>query len=260
MVSVVCLTTKKNPVAVMMGLRDQTYKDFELIIADEIGIPGALNNALSRAKGEIFVRIDDDVDLPEKWLESLIKPFKLPFIGGATGPTLVPEERREFRDSIKHAGNPGIFLKWLFDNEPGACAKIYKCGSVSYGSNYIENEKAWIPSEPDHLEGTNWAMRTDLIRKVGGFDPKFDGVSEWIDTDIEFKVKKLGYRLAYNPEAFLWHNLERGENYNERFDGFGRIKNWLRFHYRHSKFHPKMILWLLAMGAYYVKNSYRKSV
>jgi GT2 family glycosyltransferase len=260
MVTVVCLTTKQYPAMVIQGLRNQTYKDFELILADQPGIVDSMNNALKSARGDILVRIDDDVELPEKWLESLIKPFKHDYIGGVTGPTLIPWERRHLRDSIKAAEKPNWFLKWMFDWDPKACAKIYKCGSVSYGSNFLENVKVWSIQNPDHLEGTNWAMRTELIRQVGGFDPAFDGVAEWFDTDVEMKIKKLGYHLFYTPDAFLWHMVERGEHYNERFDGWGRMKNWLRFHRRHSKFHYKKVLWFLMMGAYFVKCSLRQLI
>jgi GT2 family glycosyltransferase len=102
------------------------------------------------------------------------------------------------------------------------------------------------------LEGTNWAMRTDLIKQVGGFDLAFDGVAEWYDDDVVFKVKKLGYKLEYNPHAFLYHMPQRGSHYSERVKDFGRIKNWLRFHKRHSRFHPKMIIWFFLMLGYVI--------
>lgn len=255
----ICILTMNEPKEVLDCLREQTFQDFEVVIANEKGCANALNKALQKAKGDIFVRLDDDVEMPRHWLENLIEPFSDSSIAGVTGPTYVSESLRKNRDSIRLAEKPNWFLRWLFDKEfkPGG---IYKCGSVSYDSNYSERFLDLEKFEPDHLEGTNWAMRTELIRKVGGFDPKFDGVSEWIDTDVEFKIKKLGYKLCYNPRAFLWHNLGLGEHHNERFEGLGRIKNWLRFHFRHSKFHPKMIIWFLMMGGYYVKNSYRKSV
>lgn len=240
-------------------LAAQTYKDFELIFATEKGIVSAMNKALTKAKGDIFVRIDDDVSLPPKWLEELVKPFQDPWVAGVTGPTFVPKERRQNRDSIRWAENPKGILKWLYDGGKFKPAGIYKCGNVSYDSNYEERFTAkgmcrpdLISYLPDHLEGTNWAMRTDLIWKVGGFDPKFDGVAEWFDTDVEFKIKKLGFQLRYNPKAYLYHLLEKGEHFNDRFEGFGRIKNWLRFHIRHSKFNWKMVVFLIVWMGYFV--------
>lgn len=239
-----------EPTKVMEDLRKQTFRDFEIIIASDKGIVNAMNSALERARGEIFIRIDDDVQIPPNWLKSLLMPFSDPSVCGVTGPTLIPKNLRQNRDSIRIAEKPNWFLKWLFDNEPYALAKIYKCGSVSYGSNYEEHIRESGIFKVDHLEGTNWAMRTTLIRLVGGFDAAFDGVAEWYDTDVEQKIKKIGYSLRYNTEAIIWHMIGKGHNFSERFDVLGRIENWLRYHRRHSKFHPKMCVWFLMMLGY----------
>lgn len=254
MVSVV-ICSSNPPQKLIDEIKAQSYKDFEIILATEKGMTNAMNIALSKAKGDIFVRIDDDVSLPPFWLAELVKPFKDWRVAGVTGPTFVLTELRKNRDSIRIAEHPNWILRWMFDNNPFALAKIYKCGSVSYGSNfYLPPYHIEETFKVDHLEGTNWAMRTHLIRFVGAFDPKFDGVCEWFDTDVEFKIKSFDYDLVYNPNAYLWHMLGKGQHFNERFDGIGRLKNWLRFHYRHSKFHPKMIIWFLMMCGYYIKQ------
>lgn len=254
-VSVVILSPQPPP-TLLVDLDNQFYRDFEVIVAKEPGIVNAMNRALEKAAGKILVRIDDDVALPSLWLYELIKPFSDPAVAGVTGPTFVPQDRRGNRDSIRMWEKPGWFLRWLADDcfKPAA---IHRCGCVSYDSNYEErfSGKMWTLKGCDHLEGTNWAMRTDLIRKVGGFDPAFDGVSEWFDTDVEQKVKKLGwYYLVYNPEAYLFHLLEKGPHYNERFAGCGRIKNWLRYHRRHSRFHWKMGVFLIVWMGYFVSK------
>lgn len=255
-VSVVILSMNP-PQLVLECLKNQTYQNFQIIIAREKGIVNAMNKALAQAQGEIFVRIDDDVRLPNNWLQNLIQPFEIPQVAGVTGPTFVPDELMDNRDSIKFAKKPGLILSWLYDWNPYAPAKIYKCGNVSYGSNFVDKLLHIDPFDIDHLEGTNWAMRTDLIRKVGGFDPKFDGVAEWFDTDVEFKIKKLGYKLYYNRLAIVWHLLGVGDHHAERFEGFGRIKNWIRFHKRHSNFHYKKIIFLIIWMGYFVWKKFR---
>ncbi len=261
----VIICTMGTPTKVLKDLENQTFKDFEVIIASEEGIVTAMNAALDKAKGKIFVRIDDDVQLPQNWLKELIAPFHMYNaykVGGTTGPTFVPNERRKFRDSIRLAENPGWFLKWLYDGGEFNPGGIRKCGCVSYDSNYEErfNENNWARvmwREPDYLEGTNWAMQTELIRRVGGFDPAFDGVCEWFDTDAEQKIKKLGYRLVYNPRAYLYHLLQFTEHYNDRFDGGGRIKNWIQYHRRHSRFHYKMLIYLAVWVAYFISVRFK---
>lgn len=249
----VVICTTGFPINVLECLSRQTFGDFEVIIASEKGIVNAMNQALSKARGEIFIRVDDDVDIPEWWLESLLLPFKDPNVAGVTGPTFVPLDRRENRDSIRLWDRPHPFLRWLADGCHFMPAGIYNCGMVSYDSNYAERFRHHdFEYEPDHLEGTNWAMRTYLIKRVGGFDPKFDGVAEWFDTDVEQKVRKMGYRFIYTTGAYLYHMLEKGEHYDERFEGFGRIKNWLRYHIRHSKFHWKMVVYLMVWMGYFL--------
>lgn len=273
MVTVVILSPNP-PQRLIDDLWKQTYRDVEVLYAQEKGIVNAMNKALERARGEIFVRIDDDVQLPPNWLEELIAPFSDPTVAGVTGPTFVPKERRQNRDSIRFAENPKGLLKWLYDDNKFKPAGIRNCGCVSYDSNFEERFRgdsgyhdkkfpilpfsAVVLSECDHLEGTNWAMRTDLLRAQGGFDPKFDGVAEWFDTDVEAKIKKLGYRLIYNPKAYLFHMLEKGEHFNDRFQGFGRIKNFLRYHIRHSKFHPKMVVYLIVWSGYFLWRAIKK--
>lgn len=258
-VSVIILT-EGHAADIVKQLGEQSYTDFEILFANEVGIVNAMNQALKRARGEILVRIDDDVRLPSMWLKALIEPFNDPTVAGVTGPTFVPAHRRKYRDSLRVAECPPGWLRWLWDNDPYAPAKIYRCGSVSYGSNFQEFLNC--PTrvfEIDHLEGTNWAMRTKLVRQIGGFDPAFDGVAEWFDTDVEQKIKRLGYRLVYQRDAMLYHLVAQRGHFADRFEVWGRIKNWLRFHFRHSKFHYKKIIWLALFVGYALCMMRRKS-
>jgi GT2 family glycosyltransferase len=115
------------------------------------------------------------------------------------------------------------------EGQPFAPARIFRCGSVSYGSNYeemLDRSKTYIP---DHLESTNWAVRTSLLRDVGGFDEKYGGYCEWTDDDALFKMLKKGGRLVYNPNAYLFHILTpRNRRFSLCFVG-----NLLRFNLRH---------------------------
>lgn len=255
METTVVVLGRELPEQLGLDLVAQTYKDFEVILAPEEGIVTAMNIALAKAKGEIFVRIDTDVCLTKNWLEELVKPFEDPLVAGATGVTFVPKSLRKNRHSIQVAENPPWFLRWLFDGRPHARAKIYDCGSVSYGSNFEELMEDNY--DIDHLEGTNWAMRTRLIRQVGGFDPAFDGVAEWFDDDVLYKILEQGWltKLVYNPKAILYHNLGTDTmNFSKRKADWSRVRNWLRFHRRHSKFHPKKVIWFLLLVGYTLWN------
>jgi len=59
------------------ALEEQTFRDFEFITSTKGSIPEAWNDAISRAKGEIFVFIESDAfPLSNNWLEEIVKHFK----------------------------------------------------------------------------------------------------------------------------------------------------------------------------------------
>jgi len=239
------------PLELLNDLHAQSYQDFELILANKDGIPQAMNDALNRASGEIFVRIDTDVRLPKGWLAALVKEFDDPLVLGATGPTVIPEERWANRDSIRVMRKPPWFFRWMMEGRPLLPARIYPCGSVSYGSNYPDLMEPEY--DIDHLEGTNWAVRTQLLRNVGGFDEAFSGVSEWYDDDALFKMMKANddMKIVYSPQAGLTHLIDTDtQNYSHRYGDLSRVKNWLRFHSRHSRFHYKKVIWFLFLLTY----------
>lgn len=204
----------------------QTYKgDIEFIYVNNVGFCDAMNLALEKATSEIVVRIDDDVELPPRWLEYLVKPFEDLTVVGVTGPTFIPSDHRKNRPSIDYFNKgPSWLGNWLMKGWKHP-ASILSCGSVSYGSNFgefIENKEYKI----DYLESTNCAMRMEFVRKVGGYDEKFGDHGE---EDLHYKLKKYG-RLVYAPRAYLYHMIEPREA-RTRYKGLAI--NLLRFTWRY---------------------------
>ena len=93
---------------VLQSLTKQRYKDFEIIIVDykstdstpgvmrsftkrlkirvinqtEKGLSRAANMALQAARGEIFIRTDDDVVMSPGWMAAIKKSFQDKNVGG----------------------------------------------------------------------------------------------------------------------------------------------------------------------------------
>ena len=73
--------------------------DIDYFIQKDKGIIPAGNEALQKAKHEIFIRIDDDVILDKYWFKSLITRFDSDKnIGGVTGPTIMSSNGIKSRD------------------------------------------------------------------------------------------------------------------------------------------------------------------
>jgi glycosyltransferase involved in cell wall biosynthesis len=280
---------------VFEDLRRQSYNDFEAVILDggstdkteEIcrhysayftlsfhrqkrpGIVAAMNEALEYCHGDIFTRTDDDVALSEQWLSEIVSAFlKHPNAAGVTGPTIIPQERRESRDLIifneKITAAKGLFWKlfkifyhdYFMEGKPFAVSRFFECGAFSLGSNYESSLDLKGIFEVDYLESCNWSVRLDLIKKIGGFDERYAGVSEYFEADAVYRIKKLGYKMYFSPKAYIYHLVDKGGNFKARSGTFSRAHNFILFYFRNIK--PNTVnkavrfsLYLLFMNTYF---------
>lgn len=254
------------------SLLKQTFKNFEVVVADgestdgtlemlasyskrmkisivdgEGGLVKAMNNAWKKAEGEIVIRTDDDVVTTPNWLKNVWETFeKDREVGGVTGPTIIPKEHLKTRDIFLtqekfHKGSlpwrlvGKIYDDFFMEGEPRRVSHWFTCGAFSLGSNYEECLKIKEPLEVDNLEACNYSVRRKLLEKVGGFDPTFTGVGEYHEPDAALKIKKLGYKLVFNPKAQVFHCPVRTGIYKARPRSYSRAQNFVNFYFRHIK-------------------------
>ncbi|HLD41438.1 MAG TPA: glycosyltransferase, partial [archaeon] len=104
--------TSADTIECIDSLKNQTEKNFEVIVVDNasepedvnklkeycakekflkiqlilnrenIGFTGGNNSALKPAKGEIVVSLNNDAVAESEWLEKLLEPFSDPLVGG----------------------------------------------------------------------------------------------------------------------------------------------------------------------------------
>jgi GT2 family glycosyltransferase len=70
------------------------------------------------------------------------------------------------------------------------------CGEVDHG-------QFDAVTEPGFATGCCFLIRTDLLKKLGGFEESFFIYAE--DLDLSVRCRKAGYRIVLNPRAKLWH-------------------------------------------------------
>jgi len=254
------------------SLIKQTYKNFEVVVVDggstdgtkellnqyynKLSIKFAVqkgglipqeNKGWKIATGDIIVRTDDDVIASPQWLQGIADTFNLSEkIGGVTGPTIIPEERKEYRDLFyfeKKLENGNIFWRligkiyfdYFLEGEPFAVSKWFRSGAFSLGSNYPECLKLKEPFEVTHQEACNMATRKDLLERIGGFDETFIGIGEFNEPDVSFKIKNLGYKIFFNPKAVVYHLPSKEGFFKDRPNSYGRVLNFINFYFRHIK-------------------------
>lgn len=279
---------------VLSSLEDQTYTNFEVIIVDGStndltkkvagrykktmsvifikqktkGLVNVINEGVGQSTGDVLIRTDDDIVAYKEWLQEIINAFnKSELVGGVTGPTIIPDEIKDSRDLFyfqekMKTGNffwrllGKFYFKYLLEGKAFSIGKFFRSGAFSVGSNYIDYLTFDKCIEVDHLEGCNLAVRYDLLKRVGGFDSIFSGVAEYNDADAAYKIRKLGYKILFNPKAKILHLPSKGGAYKERINSYSRMINFIIFYFRHirpnnlDKF-IRFSLYLFFLNGYY---------
>ena len=279
---------------VLLSLTRQAYKKFEVIIVDykstdntqwvinkykkllkikviqqkTKGLTMAANLALRHTAGKIFIRTDDDVVMDKGWLKAIVDTFaSSKKIGGVTGPAVIPVRFRSNRDLLIieqkfRLGSPvwkligRFYFGYLMDDKQYESGLWLDSGAFSFGSNFPRSKK-FPQHEVTNLEPCNYAVRTKLLKAVGGFDPIYTGVGENHEADAAFKIVGLGFKLMFNPKASLAHCPSRQGFFNDRPSSYSRMLNFIIFYKRNIKLDSfrkvsKFFAYLIFQNCYYI--------
>jgi GT2 family glycosyltransferase len=152
-------------------------------------LPGARNYAIRRAKGDIVLFLDDDVQLEPEFLQSHARNYvDRPELGALAGRVF---DRMKLADS---GGN----LK-IEDLPPEAMDP----GIAWY---YIDLVHTVKPQRVLTVRGCNMSFRRELFTKHGlTFDERFRGSAVREESDFCLRIRQTGYQIWYDPEASLIH-------------------------------------------------------
>ena len=160
------------------------------------GLSYARNAGFAAATGEILIAIDDDVTVPEGWLERLLAPFNRPEVAAVTGHVLPVEV------------------------ETAAQCRFEAYGGLGKGFERREADGAWFReirgAVPTWKLGAtaNAAFRAAVLADpdVGVLDEALGagmptGCSE--DTYLFYRILKASHTIVYEPAAWVWHRHRR---------------------------------------------------
>jgi GT2 family glycosyltransferase len=154
-----------------------------LIILDEPrpGKSNALNRALSVARGEIFMVLDDDVVIQPNCLAKHAEAYAATQFAAIQGRILAGKDS---------SGNPADANR----------LREYNIPLIDYGEEIVAIRG---------LTGTNMSFKRAVFEKVGFFDPRLGpgaaGFSE--DTEYSIRIRKAGFKIGYTPHAIVYHEL-----------------------------------------------------
>lgn len=161
-----------------------------------LGFIGNCNLAAKSAKGKYLVFLNNDTVVQQNWMEELIETFSKYADAGMVGSKLI------YPDGILQEAGSITF-------SDGNCWNYGKMSNPDKPEfNYVK--------ESDYVSGASLMIRKDLWEAAGGFDELY-APAYYDDTDLAFAVRKLGFKVYYQPRSVVIHfeGISHGSDLNK---------------------------------------------
>ncbi len=155
------------------------YQGIKIVTTAGIGPSRARNMAVEFARGEFIAFTDADCIVPEDWLERLIEGFNYaPEAVSCGGRQELPADASGFQKKV--------FLLM---------------GKIGFATDYMRRGENSI-IEVSHNASCCVMYKKDIFLKAGGF---LNDLWPGEDVELDYKLKNSGYKLVFNPKAFVFH-------------------------------------------------------
>lgn len=192
------------------ALRQQRFRDFEIIIVDNgstdgsvefvkadfpevrvialdenLGFSAANNVGIRLARGKYMALLNSDTEVESRWLEELVNALEAhPEIGFCASKMLL-WQRREIADT---------------------CGDFYTVEGIAGKIGHLEHADQY--NHPREVFGACAGAaiyRKSMLDDIGLLDEDFFLAHE--DTDLSFRAQLMGYKCLYVPTAIVYHHL-----------------------------------------------------
>lgn len=187
----------------LYSLKQQTFKDFEIIVIDDCsndntpdvakkyaskfirnksnkGPAFSRNAGIKNSSGKIIAFTDSDCEAATDWIGSIIKLFSDKNISVMMGNVVIPNSTF-LADCISALGFPA--------------------------GGHVGFEKMWHVTKEgftDHLSSCNMALRKDIFKKYGLLDESFQFAGAE-DAELSYRLAKNNVKIKYNSSAVIIH-------------------------------------------------------
>jgi GT2 family glycosyltransferase len=172
------------------------FPEARLVLEPRQGLAYARNAGFIASTGDLVLTTDDDVVLPANWLERLIAPFADSGVMATTGNV----------------------LPWELDTPAQQLFEIY--GGLGRGFKCKVADRQWLANfaiAPPTWElgaTANAAFRSSIFthRQIGlMYEALGPGMPSGVGEDVYlfYKILSAGYKMVYEPAAYVWHKHRR---------------------------------------------------
>lgn len=129
-----------------------------------------------------------------------------------------------------------------FINHSTGLNKIFPEKFPTYFMSYWNHDEN---KEVDHLIGAFYLIRSQIFKRIGGFDERFFVYLE--DLDLSYRVNNLGYRTMYLSDAEAFH---KGGGTSEQVKAlrlFYSLRSRIQYAFKHFNYLQASIIFLFTM-------------
>ena len=211
-----------------------TNMDVRYLFEGRKGKGHALNAGLNNARGDILLFTDDDVLIPEDWVEEMVAVLNGEKCDAVTGQITLAEH---------------LMRPWM-----------------------TPMHRWWLASSHDakprdgvrELIGANMGFRRSVLDRVPAFETELGpgalGLGE--DTLFGWQLVEAGCTIKYAPKASVIHNLNsdrlRRVNWHNEAIKHARTEAYLLHHWEHGEMERPRLTWMKAWVKLHLRRLWEK--
>jgi GT2 family glycosyltransferase len=195
------------------GVADAVEKEFpEVLLIRNPGNHGfakANNIGYEKAEGRYILFSNPDIENFENTIPDLVKYMDSNPDVGACTPFLELVKTGKL-DWPSHRGFPTPWASFCYYAGLQKLFAFSKTLSKLFGKYHLLEKDMSQPHEVDAITGAFFFVRREVFEKAGKWDERYFMYAE--DLDLSFQIKKLGYKIIFNPnvKALHYHGLVSG--------------------------------------------------
>ncbi len=155
------------------------------------GFAEGYNQILKHVTADYLVLLNSDVEVPENWIEPVIKAMESDLIIAAAQPKI---KWQKDKTQFEYAGAAGGFLD--MNGFPFCQGRIFDQIEPDLGQYEKEREIFWASGAAFFIKSHYWKLS-------GGLDP--DLFAHMEEIDLCWRLKNMGLKVIYCPQAEVYH-------------------------------------------------------
>ncbi|MCK4353374.1 glycosyltransferase family 2 protein [candidate division WOR-3 bacterium] len=208
--------------------------------SSNVGLSKAINQGTKLAKGKYIFLLNPDVIMMEDTIENLYRFIKEKKEIGACGPRFLWANGKTQFSCREFPSFGNLFLEFI---GIGRIKKFSKWKMGYFNHNTIR--------EVDQPMGSCLMVRKETFSQIGGMNESYPIFMN--DVDLCYKIKKLGYKIYFLPEANVIHYLGSSTRLVRRkmiLEEHWSIYRYLRDHFK-NRFLTSLFAIFLLTSAFY---------